>query len=109
MMDRPERHNGSVGDCYVLVDASAAEYAKHRAGNVSDGFIELREEDVIMRTAHTGDCFCDYAVFRGGARLTGRWYGYDGVGKYIGNVNDDMVTLPLGRWQAALAALKKGS
>ncbi len=90
--ERAERHTGRVGDLFIL-DAAAAVYGKQRAGHALDG-ATLQAGDVLMRTAHSGDCFSQYAVFREGKRLERSWCGYDGVGEPRGNVVDTLQVLP---------------
>lgn len=86
---RCKRELGDVGDMYLVGIADAPVYASTRQGRGED-IPELLPGDVIMRTAHSGDCFGYYAVYRGGGtgRLDHDWCGYDGVGAFIGNVLD---------------------
>ena len=86
-----EIHTGRVGDRYRLTE-EAVEHSKMRCGN--GDYIELQAGDVLMRTRHSGDCFCDYAVFRDGQRLEGRWSGYDGVGDFVDNAVDTLGATP---------------
>ncbi len=78
-----ERQLGQVGDLYKLSGEDGV-YAKSREG--SGNYPKLVAGDVLMRLAHSGDCFGYYAVFRDGIRLAAKWVGYDGVGTFIGNV-----------------------
>ena len=89
-MYNQQRHAGQVGDTYSVSEADAA-FSLSRAGSGDPTL--LQAGDILMRTAHSGDCFSRYAVFRGGARLAVGWWGYDGVGKLSGNVMNDLVTL----------------
>ena len=86
-----ERHIGRAGDCFY-VDSKAAKYSKQRAGHDKNNQ-NLQPGDVIMKTAHSGDCFCYYKVYRDQS-CVGTWCGYEGVGSYTGNVLDNLQTLP---------------
>ena len=85
------RHVGRIGDAFVL-DADAVEYSKSRCG--SGPQISLQVGDVIVKQAFSGDCFCYYAVYRDGTRLNERWCGYEGVGRYVGNIAPPAPGLP---------------
>lgn len=69
-----ERHNGLIGSVY-RVNARIVEESKTRRG--SGDFPILQLGDVLIRTAHSGDCFCDYAVYRNNKKLPNLWRGYD--------------------------------
>jgi hypothetical protein len=88
MFDR-ERHTGELGDCYQ-VSSGAVKYSHKRAGN--GDFVQLQSGDILVRVAHSGDCFSTYAVFRNGFLIKGCWAGYDGVGSHIGNVGLAVLT-----------------
>ncbi len=88
---RGERHMGAVGDAYRITDAVAAE-ARRGGGDYPD----LEVGDVLLRLDHSGDCFSTYAVFRDGTRLLQKWRGYELGLDAIGNVVDDLDTLPPG-------------
>ena len=85
---RCERWLGHTGDLY-LVAADALKFISKPQGR-GDNIPKLLPGDVLMRIAHTGDCYGVYAVFRGAlGRLTDEWRGYDGVGRFIGNVPEN--------------------
>lgn len=86
-----QTHVDEVGDLYEL-DEKAVAYARKQRGH--GDFPDLRVGDVLVRIAHSGDCFSTFAVFRGGKRLSRDWSGYEGVGKRVRNVLRDMAELP---------------
>jgi hypothetical protein len=101
-----ERHNGRVGDAYLVSEEMAAR-SKSSAGYDVRCLKELRARDVIVRIRHSADCFCEYRVFREGVPLFRHWIGYDNVftegrdKSYIGNVVESMVRLPTGFYRKA--------
>lgn len=84
--ERPQRHNGRVGDIYRVKDSK---HANGRAGSGPRPI--LQEGDILIRKRHTGDCFCTYGLKRDN-RWAEEWFGYDLPDSWLtGNLVDDVL------------------